>query len=466
MQNAHVQFAPILPGGALAYTALVLFHRASGNTSKARSRQILFGDRFSSRVNWFGIGAEHLSRHFFGGQVSAHQVLARHTLYGFYSLGLSREMASKWGESLAQGLAQKPTQYVKSGAGPMVSGALRWCANCAALDQASHGFSAWRVAHQLPFIRLCPEHGTPLYVHCDRCGATLDDGRRLKLPGEPCAQCGSVEFASEAVPSGEHYRSLMTRCVDAIKRQDEIYRPVSWRQVMGALYIHAGSVEAAFSLVEARVQEPFASSKRESALLHEMFGPYCHPRYLRQVVLGHLTDSPLIIQVMVLEALDRDGLAIRPRVDQLDWAEAKSQGDPVLLPSVRIHQDHGISDQFVAMVKASSTIKEIARRFEISERHARTLLLRSKGEARSIRQKRSCASPLVNGSSAENTEACRSWVLNVLQSHPKIGRTELWKRCESVVRWLATHDRQWLDERVPSKYPNRSSVRKRLGATQ
>lgn len=461
MQSPLVQFAPILPVGTLAYTALVLFHRASGNTCKARSRQVLFGDRFSSRVNWFGIGAEQMSRQFFAGQVSARQVLARHTLYGFYSLGLSREMAARWGESLAQGRAQKPTQYVKSGAGPMASDALRWCGDCAAHDRARHGFTAWRVAHQLPFIRMCPEHGSPLYVHCARCGAALDDGRRLRLPAEPCAHCGSVEFAAEAVPSGENYESLMTRCVAAIERQDETYRPASWMQLMEALYIHAGSVEAAFSLVEARVQGLLASSKKERALLTAVFGPYSHPRYLRQVVFGHLTDSPLIIQVMVLEALEREGLAIRPRANQLGLAEAKSQSDPAIPLSVRIYQDQGISDQFVAMVKASSPTKEIARRFQISEPHARALLLRSKGEARSIRQKRSCVSPLVNGSSADKTEECRSWVLNVLRSHPTIGRTELWKRCESVVSWLVTHDRQWLDKHVPSKYPNRSSVRKR-----
>lgn len=463
LQSPLVQFAPILPVGALAYTALVLFHRASGNTSKARSRQVLFGDRFSSRVNWFGIGAEQMSRQFFAGQVSARQVLARHTLYGFYSLGLSREMASRWGESLAQGHAQRPTQYVRNGVGSMVSESLRWCEDCAAHDQAIHGFSAWRVVHQLPFMRMCPEHGATLYVHCAKCGSALDDGVSLKLPGEPCNHCGSVDFVAETAPSSENYKALMRRCIRAVERQDGIYRPNVWRQVMKTLYARTGSVESAVGFVEASVGRLMACPGHESSLQGDVFGPYLHSKYVRQVVLGHLTASPLIIQMMVLEALERDCLVIRQRVVELESTNSMSRVDAVSLPAGRIDQEQGMSDRFVAMVTASSSLREIAREFGISTCHARSLVDRYKGLSMDdhVHQKRSYALPLVNGSDAEKTELCRSWVLSVLQSQPMIGRTELWKRREPVVTWLAKHDRQWLDEHVPSKYPNRRSVLKR-----
>lgn len=460
MQSIHVQFAPILPGGALAYTSLVLFHRASGNMSKARSRQVLFGDRSSSKVNWFGIGAEQMSRQFFAGQVSARQVLARHTLYGFYSLGLSREMASKWGESLAQGHAQRPTQYVRNGVGSMVSESLRWCEDCAAHDQAIHGYSAWRVLHQLPFMRICPEHGTALYARCGKCGSALDDGLRMKLPGEPCNHCRSVDFVAETSPPGENYKALMKRCVRAMERQDGVYRPIVWGQLMKTLYARTGSVESAVGFVEASVGRLIACAGHEGLLHDDVLGPYMHSKYVRQVVLGQLTASPLIIQMMVLEALERDCLVIRQRVVELGSTNSTSRSDAVSLSTARIDQEQGMSDRFVAMVAASSSFREIAREFGISVRHARSLVHRYKGTSLDdlVQQKRSHALPLFNGSDTENTASCRSWVLNVLQSQPMISRTELWKQRESVVSWLAKHDRQWLDEHVPSKYPNRRSV--------
>ena len=129
MQNYFAQTCPILPNGAHLYTALVLFHRSSAQRCKSYSRQQLYGQRSSSRVNWLGIGADQISRSYFGGSVSAREVLVRHTVFGYYALGLSEQRASDWASSLALGQAQRATRYIRNATGAIVSGACaaaRW----------------------------------------------------------------------------------------------------------------------------------------------------------------------------------------------------------------------------------------------------------------------------------------------------------------------------------------------------
>ncbi len=162
MQNYLIQTPAFLPRGALLYTALIHFHRTSAQTSKSSSRRQLYSDRSDSTVNWFGIGAERTSQAYFGGSVSTHDVLTKHTLFGYYSLGLSQRRSSEWASSLAEGRRDHFTRYVRNARGAMVSGSLRWCPVCAGEDSTEHGFAAWKVVHQLPFVMECAVHGCAL----------------------------------------------------------------------------------------------------------------------------------------------------------------------------------------------------------------------------------------------------------------------------------------------------------------
>lgn len=320
LQNELAQTSLILPNGAHLYTALVHFHRSSAQRNKSQSRAQLYGDRSSSRVNWFGIGAEQMSCAYFGGSLSARDMLVRHTLFGYYSLGLNEVRASKWASSLALGHAERSTRHIRNAAGTIVSGDLRWCPVCAQEDVDTHGFSAWKVVHQLPFMLQCPTHGCPLQSRCASCHQPLDNGLTMRLPGESCVRCGTSNFLSHGLPKGAGYGELIQRCARAVEDQDAIYRPANWKRLIRAVHTRVGSFEEAMHLIEKRLVREWGVNGIED-IGGEWLDGY-RSDFLVQVMHGHLTASPLVIQMLVLEAIEGQLPGIRKQAESTTAMQA------------------------------------------------------------------------------------------------------------------------------------------------
>lgn len=86
---------------------------------------------------------------------------------------------------------------------------LAWCALCMEEDLAAHGWAAWHVMHQVPFVHDCLVHRSPLLTHCVCCDQVKDDGRQWLLPSDVCDVCGARAFAGHIVASSEGYSALL-----------------------------------------------------------------------------------------------------------------------------------------------------------------------------------------------------------------------------------------------------------------
>ena len=458
MQNFFAQTCPILPNGAHLYTALVLFHRSSAQRCKSYSRQQLYGQRSSSRVNWLGIGADQISRSYFGGSVSAREVLVRHTVFGYYALGLSEQRASDWASSLALGQAQRATRYIRNATGAIVSGALRWCPVCAEEDAETHGFSSWKVVHQLPFVLQCPAHGCSLLSLCACCNQSLDNGTTLRLPGEACSRCGTTQFLSHAPPKVAAYSELLLRCAGAIETQVAIYRPTNWARLMRAFRSGVGSLEDARQLIQSRLLEAWGV-RTIDAIGGSWLDGY-RSEFLLQVVQGHLTVSPLAVQMLVLEVIQRDlpgicgQLESNTPMESVDSTEDHFRlfREPVCEQSLRAQQ-FGANERFAALFTEPHALAHVASELRISLSHAKMLVHRVRESVHGV------AAVDLGQDELEGTEldkkrnrrreACRARVRKTLQAFPKASRTTMWKLCKNSVLWLIEHDKEWLDAHVP-----------------
>ncbi len=451
MQNYLIQTPAILPRGALLYTALIHFHRTSAKISKGGSRGQLYGERAESAINWFGIGAEHANQAYFRRSISTLDVLTKHTLFGYYSLGLGERRSSEWASSLAEGRKDHSTRYVRNARGAIASGSLRWCPICAEEDSTEYGFAAWKVIHQLPFVTECAVHGCELLCDCAHCGNALDSGTKMRLPGEACVRCQSTRFSAFSQPKNVAYSEFIRRCATAIEDQDAIYRPRNWSALMDAVVIQVGSLEKVRRLIDRQLIAAWGVDAVDDIWLLWFKG--YRSSYLSQVLQGHLTVSPLAVQVLVLQAIEAELPFVRTQFLLPLGEEDSNTTDESNNEYFRHALQIGANKRVAALVSKPQSVTEVASELQISPHYARKLMNRVRDSADVV---------CVDGLSPEERrqtqletkwshrrEACRARVREILRGCPETGRTAMWGLCKWALLWLNEHDRDWLDQHVP-----------------
>lgn len=211
-----------LPGGAYLYTALVLRHRSCAHLAKRTTAVDFFNLQVGATIpRLMGTHVGHISRAYFAGVLSPRQVLQRHTLFGYMNLAFDKEEANYREEALFP-------DYVRLNFSIDRVEHLRWCKSCADEEKEAYGFASWKVAHQLPSVRICHVHGDPLLSLCRNCGDALGAVASLRLPGEACAKCRGSDFSGEDIEVRDAYRTLVRNIVIAFENQNDDFRYTSW----------------------------------------------------------------------------------------------------------------------------------------------------------------------------------------------------------------------------------------------
>lgn len=252
-QTNRLTFAPLLPSGSLIYSALVLAHRFGGYSTHLKTRMRFCQTNSIGPISKFGAGARNFLQGFFADALPPEQIFRKHTLYGFYSLGLSNSSASEWATHLAGGSMQSLAYYTRQVRFGGADKGLRWCPACATADQINFGFSAWRVVHQLPFLQLCHEHNLPLCISCKVCKKPLDSGTEYRLPGESCSECGSSHFEDFPSSVSDGYRTLHSVSERIFNTQSDEFRPGNWEKRIAKFLARHRSRQAAEQLVEEKI---------------------------------------------------------------------------------------------------------------------------------------------------------------------------------------------------------------------
>lgn len=372
-------------------------------------------------------------------------------MFGYYSLGLSERRSSEWASSLAEGRKDHSTRYVRNARGAMVSGSLRWCPVCVGEDSTEHGFAAWKVIHQLPFVMECAVHGCALLCDCAHCGHALDSGKTLRLPGEACARCQSTQFSALSPPKNVAYSEFVRRCATAIEDQDSIYRPGNWSALMDAVVSQVGSLENVRRLIDRGLIAAWGVEAVDD-IWCKWFKGY-RSSYLTQVLQGHLTVSPLAVQVLALQAIEAELPFIRsqfllPLIEE-DSNSTDESSNEYFRHALRMGANERVAD----LVLKPQSVTKVASDLQISPHYARKLMNRVRDSADGV---------CVDGLSPEEKrqtqletkwsrrrEACRARVREILRDCPETGRTAMWGLCKWALLWLNKHDREWLDQHVP-----------------
>jgi hypothetical protein len=293
--------SPLLPPGSLIYSAVVIAQRFGGYPSRGLAVERVYGHRKGSPANFFGAGANNIARSYFADYLTPDQVLRQHTLFGFYALGLSKSVESKWAAQLKVGTSVRSAQYKRIHAPEAGALGLRWCAICACSDQLKLGFAAWRVIHQLPFIRSCSVHGVPLSVCCENCKKPLDTGNQFRLPGESCTACGCARFTDLPATANKGYLSLISQCEDAFYTRSEKFRPNAWAERVKKFRASFDSPRTALEALSDRICTKWGVQSPDGVGETLLFP--LDKYYVQSSLSGHTSSSSLVAQLIVLDAM-------------------------------------------------------------------------------------------------------------------------------------------------------------------
>lgn len=458
-----------MPNGALLYSALVHCHRSSASTSRLKSLGRFYGSEAVSRANWFGAGSEGVSRDYFAGALSPNDVLARHTLFGFYSLGLSEERANEWSSELILGSARGCARFTRTNDIVAVRSGLRWCPICAANEREESGFATWRVVHQLPFVLMCPTHSTPLCVHCLSCRSPLDDTRSFRLPGEACSGCGSREFEPVDFPKVPAYESLIRRSAAAIDLREQTYQPKNWSAIAAEFLNRFSSPSAAHNVLQERLCSMWEVNAIEQ--IGVAIGVPLKNTFSRELIQGGLAANPLVAQIILMDAIEgvcpgicADTAQVIARTSMAKWNTSQR---PAWAENFHRHAlKLGLPRIFSEHFTTSFSNAEAARAAGISIHRARWIQAKIR---LSIQNEFGRGSPLLEipcigrGSlrTPVSVDVCRAVhrerISKAVQVNPMLGRTALWDRYFVSMEWLHMNDRAWLDAVVPSKLTRRAN---------
>lgn len=453
--------SPILQSGSLLYSTLAFCYRASAARHGRRFVDSFYGYRGASHLNWFGAGAAFVSREIFNDTVLPLEILQRNTLFGFYSLRLSPEAANQWSAELASGRGKGSVRYTKC-LDPIANrDGLRWCRQCAAEDEARSEPPTWRPLHQLPFVQHCPEHLEPLVDRCSRCDFPLDDGRRFRLPGERCCECGGQGVSSTSRRPTRGEQRLLKRADEAFRRQVDTYRPANWAgAVSGFLMQYSSSRDAE----EALTEQLCALWEVESvANVWSQLGLTVRSKELIQAISISRVSSPLTMQLVVADAMQM----LHPHVFDEPRRTTAKQSRTAEESSHELVRRHGamrdLDPRFMdvlvrsgsryAAAKAAALSKTAARRAVAT---LRTSLCEELGQDAGTALFRSVFPRLCSLMAStmplsldERVQLCRARLLKLFADEPRIHRKAIWQRLPKEVTFLSRNDKLWLQQAMP-----------------
>jgi hypothetical protein len=450
----HAPAAPVcISNGTLLYSALVHCYRSSGSSNRRKSLSRFYGSVGVSWPNWFGAGVTTVSKDYFSDSLSPIEVLSRHTMYGFYSLGLSDVRAAEWAAELIRGSARGVKRFARASGRLATTSGLRWCSACAAGECEQNGFATWQVVHQLPFVHLCPTHFVPLCTNCVRCEQPLDDARAFRLPGEGCLTCGSTEFAETESLNTEVYKKLVRRTATAIELQDATYRPQNWAMLTKRFVSKFGSFTEALCGLTDRLCSMWDVHCLES-IIPSQRGTLNAP-VLRDVLQGGLTTTPLLAQLIVIEAMEEICPGIRVH-SSLTRSTHNELAPPTWVGHLERHAlKLGVHPGLVQQIISSQSTADAAQAIGMSRFHASRLVDRINASicdelgAKCIPDEARVLSRRVPA--GRRREVFRARIMALIEENPKNGRAEAWAKWPHPISWLLKNDREWLDNVLPQK---------------
>ncbi|MCO5357774.1 TniQ family protein [Acidovorax kalamii] len=242
METGSFSGGATLTDGAYLYTALVHFHRSTGARTRGQTSSYFQGIPLNNNIRpVMGRNAGNISRGYFSGAVSPHDVLRRHTLFGYFNLRYDIDFSVVAETKLIEGFFGDRVRFDPS----VACKYLRWCPRCSDEEFEAYGFASWKTVHQIRSIHVCHIHGNLLLLRCKQCGGYPGDWRKFRLPGESCPYCRSSEFEGSSIDAGTAYQQFVQDVAAAFSYQTNIYRGKKWATLIATFVSRFNSLSDA-----------------------------------------------------------------------------------------------------------------------------------------------------------------------------------------------------------------------------
>lgn len=206
---------PDFPPGATIHSLHLASLRLGRTSSRTASTAAFYGRNVDVH-NRFGHLAKEFAELALDGTISAAELIQHHTAFPIYASILGQGTAGRWAEALTKGDSGSWNRFFPTKRdGELFSASPRLCPQCVAEDEPRYGLAFWRVQHQIPFMRFCPEHRCRLWDRCATCKTPFAGGAEQRLPGSPCVNgCAAGGAAAGKVvetPGDRAVSALMQR---------------------------------------------------------------------------------------------------------------------------------------------------------------------------------------------------------------------------------------------------------------
>lgn len=151
--------------GETLYSWCARYHRLNGAIGARQTSRMLFGNSTAGLRHDFPTHLDHFHSVSAGLLGPVEDLIRRHTLYGFHAPFLSCQIANNVILSMRSGSTPGPRTLLGLAASQLgITAPLKACPDCMAEDQGRIQATWWHLEHQLPSVRVCLRHGTPLSV--------------------------------------------------------------------------------------------------------------------------------------------------------------------------------------------------------------------------------------------------------------------------------------------------------------
>lgn len=151
--------------GETLYSWCARYHRLNGAIGARQTSRMLFGNSTAGLRHDFPTHLDHFHSVTAGLLGSVEELIRRRTLYGFHAPFLSSQIANDVILSMRSGSTPGPRTLLGLAASQLgVTAPLKACPDCMVEDQGRNQTTWWHLEHQLPSVRVCLRHGTPLSV--------------------------------------------------------------------------------------------------------------------------------------------------------------------------------------------------------------------------------------------------------------------------------------------------------------
>ena len=330
---------PSFPSGA----TILSLHLASLQLGRAASRTAATEAFYGRNVevhNRFGHLAKEFAEFALGGTISAADLIQHHTAFPIYASILADETARGWAAALAKGESGSWSRlFPTKRDGELFVASPRLCPQCVAEDEARYGLAYWRVQHQIPFIRFCPEHHSRLCDRCSACKTPFAAGAEQRLPGSPCVN----GCAAGGTAAGKVTESAGDRAVAELIRRASLSEAIELSPLLRARLVRQGLARYTPASFQDDFQQWWAARAQSS--IHKLLGVgywFGRDDWVSRFITTGAAHVPFPMLVAVVAFA-------REHLNDSEWAHfqagsvGSSGGRPPLLPE-RYRGDDLIAD--------------------------------------------------------------------------------------------------------------------------